>query len=532
MKTIASPRASLAAGKCLVAVWACLSAAGAAVPALAAPEDVAAGPAPVSDPATADPGALPAESRGDLRFVADLARFGAGGADGADLELYLQIPHRSLKFIDVAGQWQAHVLLELEVTGENGQPVASRRQDLTLYAESLEKVDDWGSLQLLQQQLRLPPGVYRMNLKLTDQEALRLGLLYRILGRHREGRVEVDFAVPDFGAAPMALSDLQFARKVVPRMEEPLFEKGDQAVVPNPGRLYGLLLPKLSYYVEVYDSSWAAGDTVMLSASVLNADGERLASLVRRVEARSLRWAWVDALDLAGTRVGSGRHHLTLIARNERTGRSAARQADFDVIWSAVSWGKDPDTIVDEIRFVVDESDLDRLEEMSPGAREEWLRSFWAGNDPTPNTVENEFMDEHYRRVAYANLHFGSYAEGMLTDRGRIWIRYGRPDEVERGFASADFVQGLGLAGDLADRDGARSGETLFLGNDAVVDGQGSKVLQDKSYEIWIYEGQGRPLTNRKRQMDAQSLGLTFVFLDDRGYGDLRLVHSSDAGEM
>ena len=63
--------------------------------------------------------------------------------------------------------------------------------------------------------------------------------------------------------------------------------------------------------------------------------------------------------------------------------------------------------------------------------REQFIEQFWLRRDPTPDTVENEFKEEHYRRIAYANEHFASGIPGWKTDRGRIYITYGPPDEIE-----------------------------------------------------------------------------------------------------
>ena len=63
--------------------------------------------------------------------------------------------------------------------------------------------------------------------------------------------------------------------------------------------------------------------------------------------------------------------------------------------------------------------------------REQFIENFWLRRDPTPDTVENEFKEEHYRRIAYANEHFASGIPGWKTDRGRIYIVYGPPDEIE-----------------------------------------------------------------------------------------------------
>lgn len=63
--------------------------------------------------------------------------------------------------------------------------------------------------------------------------------------------------------------------------------------------------------------------------------------------------------------------------------------------------------------------------------REQFIEQFWLRRDPTPDTAENEFKEEHYRRIAYANEHYASGIPGWKTDRGRIYITFGPPDEIE-----------------------------------------------------------------------------------------------------
>ncbi len=63
--------------------------------------------------------------------------------------------------------------------------------------------------------------------------------------------------------------------------------------------------------------------------------------------------------------------------------------------------------------------------------REAFVEQFWLRRDPTPDTVENEFKEEHYRRIAYANDRFASGIPGWKTDRGRIYIVFGPPDEID-----------------------------------------------------------------------------------------------------
>ena len=63
--------------------------------------------------------------------------------------------------------------------------------------------------------------------------------------------------------------------------------------------------------------------------------------------------------------------------------------------------------------------------------RDNFIEAFWQRRDPTPDTEENEFKEEHYQRIAYANEHFAAGVPGWRTDRGRIYIVFGKADEVE-----------------------------------------------------------------------------------------------------
>jgi len=80
--------------------------------------------------------------------------------------------------------------------------------------------------------------------------------------------------------------------------------------------------------------------------------------------------------------------------------------------------------------------------------RESFVEQFWARRNPDPRSPDNAFKEEHYRRIAYANQHFTSGVPGWRTDRGRIYIMYGKPDELEShptgGSYARPFYEGGG----------------------------------------------------------------------------------------
>lgn len=68
----------------------------------------------------------------------------------------------------------------------------------------------------------------------------------------------------------------------------------------------------------------------------------------------------------------------------------------------------------------------------TPEEKETFIQQFWERRDPTPGTLANELKDEHYRRIAYANEHYTTATDGWRTDRGKMYIRFGAPDSVDR----------------------------------------------------------------------------------------------------
>jgi GWxTD domain-containing protein len=63
--------------------------------------------------------------------------------------------------------------------------------------------------------------------------------------------------------------------------------------------------------------------------------------------------------------------------------------------------------------------------------RDQFIEQFWQRRNPNPDSPDNEFRDEHYARIAYANEHFAAGKPGWMTDRGHIYIAYGKPDSIE-----------------------------------------------------------------------------------------------------
>jgi GWxTD domain-containing protein len=85
-----------------------------------------------------------------------------------------------------------------------------------------------------------------------------------------------------------------------------------------------------------------------------------------------------------------------------------------------------------EVPYIIEDKERAAFKKLATNEeRDEFIKAFWERRNPNPGSPENKFKIEHYRRLAYANRHYASSQPGWKTDRGRIYIMYGPPDEID-----------------------------------------------------------------------------------------------------
>src|SRR6202453_899443 len=86
----------------------------------------------------------------------------------------------------------------------------------------------------------------------------------------------------------------------------------------------------------------------------------------------------------------------------------------------------------EDVRWIITDQELQAFKSLSNDEeRDQFIEQFWLRRNPNPDSPENEFREEHYARIAYANEHFAAGKPGWKTDRGHIYIAYGKPDSID-----------------------------------------------------------------------------------------------------
>ena len=104
--------------------------------------------------------------------------------------------------------------------------------------------------------------------------------------------------------------------------------------------------------------------------------------------------------------------------------------------------GRDIDAAIAQLRYVAKPKELKEIRNAkTKKEREERFMAFWEKRDPTPDTPENEHMEEYYLRIDFANRRYTGSNSGWETDRGETLVLYGEPDQVDRSSLAVEISQ-------------------------------------------------------------------------------------------
>jgi GWxTD domain-containing protein len=85
-----------------------------------------------------------------------------------------------------------------------------------------------------------------------------------------------------------------------------------------------------------------------------------------------------------------------------------------------------------DVRWIITDQEMQAFKHLANDEeRDQFIENFWLRRNPNPDSPENEFREEHYARIAYANERFAAGKPGWKTDRGHIYIAYGKPDSID-----------------------------------------------------------------------------------------------------
>ncbi len=337
-------------------------------------------------------------------------------ADSTRIELLCRVPYVLLEPLPRAG---AGYRLTLDVSDSARHTVLARSWSRALADAAL---DDPDGAAIERVGFTAAAGRYVIHAALLDSASRRV--------------VRLDQPVAALDGAP-AVSDLVLATGLR------VLTTPDTAVTSDELRLGAVALAtpgwpltvkgrgapqRIAYYFETYGAAGAP------SLTLVDSGGAPVAFPAARELAPG-----AGLLDVGGLPAGS--YALTLAVGGERrdaafrvSNPDARERADLP----ADRFGPAGEALLDSLYapliYLMTDAERGIYPTLTPDGKRRFLRAFWVRRDPTPGTLHNELEDDFYERIAEANRRFreggGARIPGWRTDRGRIFLKYGDPDEV------------------------------------------------------------------------------------------------------
>ncbi len=417
-----------------------------------------------------------ARRNAEILSAIDVAQFRVDTAQTA-VEFAIALPKAKLPYDEIAAELY-RVQLELSVAAYQGERLVQKNAVKASAVDSASAREK-GQLILLVR-LILPPEKYRAVLTLKS------------LGRKDfELETERPLTIRAFDATQPAMSDILIGAQVYrSTMKKSMFYKNGYEVVPNPSALFGTGFDTALFYAEFYNLNRLSRESKFFQRSFLMRSGQMLAGTERRFarESTSETITFVERIPIENLASGGYEFHLQLVDSAMKPVlvqskkffifnptvkvNAPAVTGEENFSWLTEEEAKDMRTQVTALMTPEEIKAYDMLQTLSE--KRQFFQRFWAARGGA--SARREFMN----KVAEADrLYASRVRRGYETDRGRVFLKYGKPTQVES------------VAGSQ----------------------------QSRPYEIWTY-------LNSANQIEA-----VFVFVDRGSFGSYELVHSTALGE-
>jgi len=412
---------------------------------------------------------FPLHSRGSLQFDVDVVQMD-GKADSTFIEVIYSVFLSRKDSSHSENNNTTDLGIYLRISDKSGQLITSAMETRSvLLYDSLNQSRYTTFMDI--KRFNLEPDTIMLDLKIKESLT---GL---------KGSVSQSFTIRSF-KKEFSLSDLYFASHAQKARGQSVFNKGGIMLVPNPSRLFFVNgeTPKVFVYYEINNLTYDENNTTFyeVTSLVLDMAGNQMFSNPRRqIKISSTNTSRIKVIPIGD--LSSGIYHLVIEVIDMASGLKQEVDGYFKVDSGNIAETnlipmseEEEKKYFDQIKYIATDQEKEIFEQLDPRGKQEFLIHFWKSKDPNPETAENEFMIEHFRRLGVAEHKFKG---GIDSDMGRVYIMYGPPTDIERE-------------------------HTMLIGAQSV--------------ETWVYVLDGRS---------------DFIFIDRDGDGKYTLIHSTQRDE-
>lgn len=327
-------------------------------------------------------------------------------SDSIRILAFLSVPNHVLQFLKIKDGFEAEYEATISLKRKKGNLVGRRNWSNKLktidYLESTSKE----ILTIHQVEFKVVPGDYVISAELLDGDSKNSGVREKEL-KYSEHKGDLALYTPfflDYLSGNWGLDD----------NEIPMFQN-----------IMGAKVTRASFFV----SGKIKPGPYTLEVTVLGSKKKELWKKSFESNAKDeyfhQRIIIPDKIAKQGLRK---KVDIVLMQGNERKKESVILSLSKIGISSSIN---NIDQAVENMRYILHDDEWKKLSKSKNTDKETLFLEYWESRDPTPETSDNEVMNEYFSRVSYSNINFKSYLPGWKTDMGMIYILFGPPDDLE-----------------------------------------------------------------------------------------------------
>lgn len=358
---------------------------------------------------------------GESAFVFDITRY-SWNKQVSEVEINYAVPYNLLSYKKEEGELRAPFKIDVKFENLNTEDILLDTLRRVSVIPSYEEARERNLLALGQFKVYFNPGRYRITLDLID---INTG----------KKITESEIFSIDSLKNNLSLSDIELASLIEEDTTDGQFTKNGVKVVPNPSGIFGEGRNMLYFYIEIYNLKDVVSP-YSINYNLLDENGSLVTTIgPKEKEKRDKTDIDIGALNLIAFKPGF--YSLKIEVKDGEEVASSIR--DFQIHRIIESEKEEPPLFTDEekkyyarIEYIASAKELSYYNKLSDTGKVGFLKRFWLARDINPATPENEGLAEFINRINYVNEKYSTaFKEGYYTDRGRIHIRYGVPEEIE-----------------------------------------------------------------------------------------------------
>ena len=347
-------------------------------------------------------------------FYLNLSRYPTNNIDSTKIDLHINIPYSSIQFLKKKDNFEANYELTYTIQSQDDIPITR------LSKEYIAKVDDFNDTysSLITDMVKETIILFNENSKLFVE--------LMDLDTRKIFRKQIDISLDDFKKNDI-ISDLIL---IDINKENSLFENGFPIIPPMISDIdssinifYEAISRNASFNFIYYRISSLTNETI-ISDSIQIANTNLVFNNILNIP--------ISDKIKSNFKVQLSYEKIYDDSSTEQFISSITIKSNFMGMTSFVN---DIDEAIDQLRYIAFTDELKKIFKNKNITKEEKLKEFWEKRDPTPETKQNELMNEYYRRVSFANNQFQTWQKGWKTSMGMIFILFGPPDNIEKNMS-------------------------------------------------------------------------------------------------